>query len=109
MEFRILGPLEVVVRGRPLPVSRPREQRLLAALLLEAGHMVPVERLVDAVFDDRPPDTAIKQVRNCLSTLRQRFADAGAPDGLFTTGSAGYELRIRPGELDAAVFTQRMA
>jgi DNA-binding SARP family transcriptional activator len=109
MEFRILGPLEVVSDGRRLPVSRPREQRVLAALLLDAGRVVPLDRLVDAVFDERPPDTAAKQVRNCVSALRQRFSAAGTPDGLVATTPVGYAMRIVAEDVDATVFGHRLA
>jgi DNA-binding SARP family transcriptional activator/Tfp pilus assembly protein PilF len=109
MEFGILGPLEVVGDGQRLPVSRPREQRVLAALLLDAGRVVPLDRLVDALFEDRPPDTAAKQVRNCVSALRQRFAAAGAADELIATTPVGYTIRIGAEDLDATVFAHRLA
>jgi DNA-binding SARP family transcriptional activator len=104
MEFGILGPLEVVHDGRRLPVSRPREQRVLAALLLDAGRVVPLDRLIDAVFDERPPGTAAKQVRNCVSALRQRFA----AEGLLVTTPIGYTIRIGAEDLDATVFGHRL-
>jgi DNA-binding SARP family transcriptional activator len=109
MEFGILGPLEVVSDGRRLPVTRPREQRVLAALLLDAGRVVPLDRLIDAVFDERPPDTAAKQVRNCVSALRQLFSAAGAAEGPLITTPVGYTMRIGAEELDAMVFDHRLA
>lgn len=109
MEFGILGPLEVVGDGQRLPVSRPREQRVLAALLLDAGRVVPMDRLVDALFEDRPPDTAAKQVRNCVSALRQRLAAAGAAGELIATTPVGYTMRIGAEDLDATVFAHRLA
>ena len=63
MQFRILGPLQIVVGDRELRLGRSREQRVLAALLLGANRVVPLERLIDTVWDDRPPDTAAKVVR----------------------------------------------
>jgi len=105
MRFRILGPLQIMVGGRELDLGRSREQRVLAALLLGANRVVSLERLVDAVWDDRPPETAGKLVRNCVSTLRQRLAEPDRPDAIGTT-PAGYVLRIAAGELDAEVFGQ---
>jgi DNA-binding SARP family transcriptional activator/Tfp pilus assembly protein PilF len=104
MQYRILGPLQIVVGDRELRLGRSREQRVLVALLLGANRVVPLDRLIDAVWDDRPPDTAAKLVRNCVSRLRQELA-AGAID----TDPAGYRLRVPEGELDAEVFRQRVA
>jgi DNA-binding SARP family transcriptional activator/tetratricopeptide (TPR) repeat protein len=105
MRFRILGPLQILVSGREVGLGRSREQRVLAALLLDANRVVPLHRLVDAVWDDRPPDTAGKLVRNCVSTLRQVLADAA----VIGTEPVGYVLRVAPGELDAEVFRERVA
>src|SRR5205814_9155787 len=105
MQFRILGPLQILVGGHELSLGRSREQRVLATLLLGANRVVPLGRLVDAVWDDRPPETAGKLVRNCVSTLRQRLAEPDRPDPI-GTAPAGYVLRVGAGELDAEVFRQ---
>jgi DNA-binding SARP family transcriptional activator len=109
VEFRILGPLEIAVGTGRLTLGRARDQKVLVALLLDANRVVPVDRLVDAVWDDNPPDTATKQIRNCVSDLRQRLAAAGAPHGVITTEPAGYVLHIEPEQLDARVFADRAA
>src|SRR3989440_8291712 len=106
MQFRILGPLQILVGGRELSLGRSREQRILATLLLSANRVVPLDRLIDAVWDERPPETAGKLVRNCVSTLRHRLV---GPDDPIGTAPAGYLLRVAPGELDAEVFTQLAA
>src|SRR5205814_3990177 len=105
MQFRILGPLQILVGGRELSLGRSREQRVLATLLLSANRVVPLDRLIDAVWDDRPPDTAGKLVRNCVSTLRHRLG----PEDPIGTAPAGYLLRVAPGTLDAEVFGQLTA
>jgi DNA-binding SARP family transcriptional activator len=59
VEFRILGPLEVLdAQGRPLALGGPKQRALLAVLLLHAGQVVAVERLVDELWGEDPPDTA---------------------------------------------------
>ncbi len=108
VEFRILGPLVVLVDGVPVRLGRSREQRVLAALLLAANHVVPVERLIDLVWDDRPPETAAKLVRNCVSTLRGIFAGSGLRGSPISTEPTGYTLHVPAGQLDAQVFQQQV-
>jgi DNA-binding SARP family transcriptional activator/tetratricopeptide (TPR) repeat protein len=104
VEFRILGDLEVWSESTRVPVGGVRERRVLAMLLLEAGRPVPVGRLVDAVWDDDPPETAVKQVRNAVSRLR-------VPLGAETIAgtAAGYRIALPDGALDARVFEARVA
>ncbi|MFE4360786.1 BTAD domain-containing putative transcriptional regulator [Kitasatospora sp. NPDC056800] len=111
MEFRILGSLEVWTGdGRRIPSEGSRQERLLAALLLNADSSVPVARLVDTVWDERPPATATRQVRNLAGVLRRRFAEADpdAPPVLLTDGR-GYRITLTGHRLDARDFTDRLA
>ncbi|HEV2372365.1 MAG TPA: BTAD domain-containing putative transcriptional regulator [Streptosporangiaceae bacterium] len=107
MEFRILGSLEVHAGGRRL-VLGPREQKVLAALLLDAGRLVTLPRLVDVVWDDDPPESAAKQARNSVSKLRQLLADDGSGPVIATDG-AGYRLALGGASLDAQVFETQIA
>jgi DNA-binding SARP family transcriptional activator/tetratricopeptide (TPR) repeat protein len=104
MEFRILGSLEIVCAGAPVPLSSPREQRLAAVLLLSAGRVVPLTYLVDGVWDSDPPASAKRQVQNCLSALRRRLHDAGGRPGVIVAHGAGYRIRVEPDQLDAHRF-----
>jgi tetratricopeptide (TPR) repeat protein len=72
LEFRILGDLEALSGGRRVPLGGYREQRVLAALVVDAGRVVPVQRLTDVIWDDDPPVTAGKQVMNAVSTGDRR-------------------------------------
>ncbi|MFE2720836.1 BTAD domain-containing putative transcriptional regulator [Kitasatospora sp. NPDC059327] len=111
MEFGILGPLEVRDGGgNRVPLEGVRQERLLAALLLNAESPVPVARLIDAVWDERPPATADRQVRNLAGVLRRRFAraDPAGPPVLLTDGG-GYRIPLDGHRLDARIFTDRVA
>jgi DNA-binding SARP family transcriptional activator len=101
MEFRILGPLEVVRDGRVLQVGGGRQLALLAVLLLHANEAVSVDRLVEELWGETPPPTAAKIVRNSVSLLRKALGDAGE---LIRTHGQGYELVLAPGALDADRF-----
>ena len=58
MEFRILGPLEVVSAGQALDLGGAKQQALLAMLLLRANEVVSSGRLIEALWEDEPPETA---------------------------------------------------
>jgi DNA-binding SARP family transcriptional activator len=100
MEFRILGPLEVVDQGRRLPLGAPKQRALLASLLLRANEIASTDRLIDDLWNDRPPDTAVKVVQVYVSQLRKSL---GEEDRLLTR-PPGYLLRVDDHELDARRF-----
>ncbi|SCL40518.1 AfsR/SARP family transcriptional regulator [Micromonospora aurantiaca (nom. illeg.)] len=104
MRFGILGPLRV--GGGEATVTAGRDRTVLAMLLLRPGRVVPVEDLVDAVWEERPPATARTQLQICVSRLRQRFAALGLPAGTIVTDPAGYGIRIEPDDLDADMFAR---
>jgi len=106
MEFRLLGPLVVIVRDRPLTFGGPREEKVLAALLADVNHVIPVPRLIDVVWDDDPPATAAKQVRNAVSRLRASLAPATAT---LATEPAGYRLISDPDQVDTLRFAAIVA
>jgi DNA-binding SARP family transcriptional activator len=99
MEFRIFGPIEVVDRGRPVAIRRGKEQALLAYQLLHANEVVASGRLVDELWGERPPPTAVKILQNAVSQLRKSLRD----DRLVTR-PPGYVPRVEPGELDLERF-----
>jgi DNA-binding SARP family transcriptional activator len=106
MRFRILGTLEVRAYGDRVALASPREQRALAALLLNPNSVVPVERMIDALWEDEPPATAVKQVRNCVSALRGRLGETG---GMIVTDGPGYRLRTDADDLDSLRFRRHVA
>jgi DNA-binding SARP family transcriptional activator len=108
MELRILGPLKVSVGAYEVTIGGRRNQAILSMLALEANRLVPTERLLDAVWEGRPPSTARSQVHICVSALRRAFADAGASD-VIRTQAPGYLLRAAPDQLDADVFDDLVA
>ena len=108
MEFRVLGPLEVRVHDRPLALGGTRPRAVLAALLLGRGAVVPVERLIAAVWGDDPPGTPTAQIQAAVSALRKTLGAAGGADRI-ATRSPGYLLRVERGELDLDEFEREVA
>lgn len=110
MQFQILGPLQVLADNVLLPVRGPREQKILAVLLLHADQPVPLEHLINAVWDDDPPATAATQVRNRISGLRKSWSGAVAqPGSILTTEGNGYLLRLDGHDLDLRNFEQHVS
>jgi DNA-binding SARP family transcriptional activator/tetratricopeptide (TPR) repeat protein len=103
MEFRILGPLEVLHDGAVVEISAPRLRALLAVLVIEAGHVVPMARLVETVWDDAPPATARSQVQICISGLRKIMSQASGRE-LIITRAAGYQLDTSDDPIDVVEF-----
>jgi DNA-binding SARP family transcriptional activator len=99
MEFRILGPLEVLEDGSPLPLGRLKERTVLAVLLLHANEFVSRERLIDELWGVAPPATARKAVNVYISKLRKVLARNG--DDPIATADGGYRLVVGPALLDA--------
>jgi len=85
VQIRLLGPLEVGVAGQTRPVLGHRRRTVLAVLALQAGEIVSVDRLIDVVWGDRPPRTALNTVQSHVSYLRRvignKAAIVGRPPG----------------------------
>jgi DNA-binding SARP family transcriptional activator len=81
---------------------------VLALLLLEANVVVPTSRLVTAVWDGCPPTTAMQQVHTAVSSLRRQLTKAGDLVRAIVTEPPGYLARLRPCELDATRFEEKV-
>jgi YVTN family beta-propeller protein len=103
MDLRLLGPIEAAVEGRPVTLGPPKQRALLAMLALEAGRTVSADRLVDGLWGDDPPASAAKMVQLYVSQLRRLMDGNGAE---IVTRGRGYELRMRPEDLDVVRFTR---
>src|SRR6266498_3691213 len=82
MDFRILGPLEVDHDGRRLPLGGHQQRALLALLLLRANEVVPVDEIVDGLWQAEPPPSATKSVHALISKLRRRLENEPARPGV---------------------------
>jgi DNA-binding SARP family transcriptional activator len=101
VDFRLLGPLELVADGRrvELPAGKPRA--LLALLLLDANRVVSVDRIVDGLWRERAPATAPKIVQGYVSRLRKLL-----PAGVLETRPPGYLVHVGERELDLRRFEE---
>lgn len=103
MAFRLLGPLRIGAAASDLPIGAGKTRALLAALLLDANHPVPMDRLVEAMWQGRPPASAVASLYNHMMRLRRILA----PDhgDRIRAVPPGYVIRVDPGELDSDEFS----
>ena len=90
MEFRVLGPLEVRDNGRTLELGGAKQRAVLAVLLLHAGEVVSLDRLIDTIWGERAPETAAAAVHGSISRLRKVLEHGGPPYRLLRTQAPGY-------------------
>ena len=95
MEFRILGPLEVVDDDRELTPARPKQRALLALLLLHANQVVASDELLEALWAGRPPKTAPSALHGHVSSLRKLLGAEA-----IETRPPGYALRLGREQID---------
>jgi DNA-binding SARP family transcriptional activator len=100
VEFRILGPLEVVEDGDPVALGTLKERLVLGVLLLHANEFVSRDRLIDDLWGEAPPPTARKAVNVYVSKLRKALSRDG--DDPIATASGGYRLRVESDAVDAS-------
>ena len=101
MEFRILGPLQLVRAGAEVPLAR-KQRTLLALLLLEAGRVVPTDRLIEDLWQSRPPPSAVVTLRSYVSRLRTLLD----PDAEVIAHAGGYRLETAALHVDSRRFEQ---
>ena len=103
VQVRVLGPFEVLVDGRPAPLGGARQRLVLAGLVASANAVVPSDRMIDIVWGDEPPDTALSTLQKYVHRLRASLGDR------LLTRAPGYLLRVEAGESDASRFEALLA
>jgi DNA-binding SARP family transcriptional activator/class 3 adenylate cyclase len=101
LELGLLGPIEAHADGVAVALGGPRQRAVLAVLALHPNQVVSVDRLVDDIWTENPPPTAVHTIQVFVSRLRRALAGAG--DRL-STRPPGYLLELRADELDADRF-----
>ena len=104
LEYRILGPVEVVDETGPLSLGGQRQRAVLALLLLNAGSVVSTDRIVNEVWGEQPPRTVTTSLQNVVSQLRKLL---GAET--LVTRPPGYALRVERDQLDLGRFERLVA
>jgi YVTN family beta-propeller protein len=106
LHLNLLGPVEVTLDGRPLPLGATKQRAVLALLALQANTTVGVDRIVDGLWGDEPPATATKMVQLYVSQLRRVLSGSGAA---IETHGRGYALCVDAEAVDATRFERLVA
>ncbi|WP_331765214.1 tetratricopeptide repeat protein (plasmid) [Streptomyces sp. NBC_01384] len=104
LSFKVLGPLAVTAGEKSVPLGGGRQRTILALLSLTPGRVVPVDTMVDAVWNSNPPPTARTQVAICVAALRKLFKSAGVTEDVIVTAHPGYVLNTEGHRFDAVDF-----
>jgi peptide/nickel transport system substrate-binding protein len=107
IQFRVLGPLQVLRDGNPVSIGGAQQRAVLAFLLAERERAVSVDQIADALWGERPPAGYAATIQTYIFHLREMLEPdrtKGDPPGVLVTEPGGYRLTIDPGEVDAADF-----
>ena len=104
MEFRALGPIELWLAGRRQDLGRARARSILAMLLLAPRALVPVETLIDRLWDTEPPPKARDSLSVYVARLRAALRQAVGDDVRLVGRAHGYLLEVDPETVDVHQF-----
>src|SRR5262245_63684721 len=104
MRVNLLGPVEAVHDDGAIGLGGAKQRAVLAMLALRTGSTVSAERLIDGLWGDDPPASALKLVQLYVSHLRKALGEE-----VIATHGRGYELRLARHDVDAARFERLLA
>lgn len=104
MRYRLLGPLEVLRGGVPVELGPPKQRAVLAVLLLNRGRVVSTDRLIDALWGDDAPPSAVGSLQVHVSNLRRALRQDGATAPPIVRRNPGYLLDVTSSDLDLTDF-----
>jgi DNA-binding SARP family transcriptional activator len=108
VELRVLGPLEASAGGVLLSLGTRKQQVVLAMLALHTGRVVSLDQLVDELWGEHPPASAVGNVRGYAAGLRRLFGSVEAGAERIVRRGSGYVLHAEPDELDLTAFEQEV-
>ncbi len=103
VDFRLLGPVTVLVGGQPVAIGGPRQMAVLARLMLTPDHVVTMNQLVESVWDGDEPARPDVAVRSYISNLRRAIEPhrrRRASDSCLASSPSGYRLAVDPASID---------
>src|ERR1700712_3619415 len=112
MRIALFGSVEVISGGVPVPLGGPKQRAVFGLLALNAGRVVPLDRLIADLWQDERPDRAMNAVQSYVSRLRRVLAEnADAEPSVvhIRTKPPGWRLDVPAESVDALKFEQLVA
>jgi DNA-binding SARP family transcriptional activator len=100
VSYRLLGPLAALRAARAIELGPPKQRAVLALLLLNRGRVVSTDRLVDAVWGDEPPPSALASLQAYVSNLRRALRETAGASSPIVRRAGGYVLDVPADRLD---------
>jgi SARP family transcriptional regulator, regulator of embCAB operon len=105
LDFGVLGPLQMLADGRPVPLGAPKQRAVLAMLVLNRNRAVSVDALIDAVWEQEPVPAARTSIHSYVSRLRGLIGSAGVdPNQVLVSAAPGYQLSVNDADCDLGRF-----
>ncbi|MGV9763253.1 tetratricopeptide repeat protein [Micromonospora tulbaghiae] len=108
MKIRVLGGLAAYYEGGSVHLGTPKQQLVLGMLAVHAGRLVTLDKLVDELWPDSPPRSALPNVRTYAANLRRTFVHADG-EAMVVRRPGGYQLLISPDAVDLARVERQIA
>ncbi|MTD12634.1 AAA family ATPase [Nakamurella sp. YIM 132087] len=105
MQYRVLGPLEVVRDDHAVDLGGPKQRAVLAVLLLSAGRVVPTDSIIDAVWGEDAPPSVTGSLQAHISNLRRLLRDSSTATSPIVRRAPGYSLSVPAESIDLSLFT----
>ena len=103
MQFRILGPIEAVLDSGPAALGAPKQRGLLALLLVNRRRAVTAEQLIDGLWGEDPPASALQSLQVYVHGLRRALGGER-----IETSGRGYRVVVEEDELDLDRFERAL-
>ncbi|GLH95207.1 AfsR/SARP family transcriptional regulator [Phytohabitans aurantiacus] len=104
LDVRVLGALEVRANGEAVPLGSRKQQTVLAMLALHPSRVVGMDELIDELWPEAPPASAVANTRTYAANLRRLFDSAQPTRGLIAREASGYIFTIAPEQVDLFAF-----
>lgn len=108
MRITLLGPVELLSQGAAAPLGGRKQRAVFALLALDAGRVVPVDRLLRELWPDDPPSQSMMPLQSCVSRLRRVLSRIDVPPGAapprIVTRPPGWVLEVPAGSVDTEEF-----
>ncbi|MEU7840779.1 BTAD domain-containing putative transcriptional regulator [Micromonospora sp. NPDC049114] len=108
MEINLLGGLEVLLADHKLHLGTPKQRVIFAMLAVQPGQLVTLASLIDELWADRPPCSAVANVRTYAANLRREFETLALADATLVRQGDGYRLALRPDVIDVFRFQDEL-